>query len=131
MEKREEIAFSDIEYLSKKNSFLSEEALNYIKLNSELQEKLLAQEKVIEEYSCRIDELESQIQLFYKEQIEDFTILTEHLKKDIQLKEKLIVESKHWRNKYEILASSKLGRFTIKYWKYRDKLKAKFKKIMQ
>ena len=124
MGKGEEDAFYDVEGLPERNNYLSEEVLNYKKLNSELQKIVLAQVKIIENKNFRIDELESQIQLLYKEQLDDFANLTEHLKLSLSNQ---IAETNCWKHKYEVLASSKLGRFTLKYWEYRSKFKTKVK----
>lgn len=127
METREEQFLYDIECLSKRNKVLSEEISSYKKINSELQKKILEQERILENYSCRIDELESQIQFVYKEQIEDFADLIDHLKNAIRFKKLPVSDSDYWEHKYKVLSSSKLGRFTLKYWEYRDRLKLKIK----
>ena len=149
---REEKAFYDIERkLSEKNKTLFIEISNYKQQKSVLSVKmdtLTGQIKDIREKNkklamvndsrkIRIDELETQIQLIYKEQLKDFANLTNHLKNMIQIKsaetkklkkkydnnKKELSKAKMWKQKYKALSKSKLGRFTLNYWKYRDKVK--------
>lgn len=173
----------------------SEEADIYdIERNLTVKNKILQNENQL--YKIKVDELESQIQLIYKQKINDYSDINEHLKNTIQQKDEkineltvqlnkyqaevkdiisknkesnvrieelknevqngillgeekdkqyLTLEDKHrktvkalnetdkrmkyWKHRYEVLEKSKLGRFTLKFWKVRDSLKSKFKGV--
>ncbi len=93
------------------------------KLKLELQEaRLLAEElkAKLEEVQIQADELYWQVQLIYKVKIEDDENIIRHLRTKMG-------QITSWEQKYNVLANSKLGRFTLAYWEKREKLKAKLK----
>ncbi len=97
-----------------------------------------------------VDKLKSEIELVYKEKLSDYELMVKRFKESVIEKNEIIKEKNkeidkytadykllqekltkqkqrtaYWKHKRDVLANSKLGRFTLKYWSFKDSLKGK------
>ncbi len=97
-----------------------------------------------------VDKLKSEIELVYKEKLSDYELMVKRFKDSVIEKNEIIKEKNkeidkytadykllqekltkqkqrtaYWKHKRDVLANSKLGRFTLKYWSFKDSLKGK------
>ena len=139
--------------LEKEKKQAINECANLQKQLAEKDASLVAESK---KHKQEIDKLSSKIKLVYEEKLSDYDLMLwhfknsvlekntniENLKKDCKaLQDKLMktkddlkkakVSAANWKHKREVLANSKLGRFTLNYWKFRDSLKRKIKGVQK
>ena len=101
-----------------------EKLSDYELMVKRFKDSVIEKNEIIKEKNKEIDKYTADYKLLQekltkqKQRTADYKLLQEKLTKQKQ-------RTAYWKHKRDVLANSKLGRFTLKYWSFKDSLKGK------